>query len=220
MESQPKKNDPAVEEFLEWLYIASAEQAPDASHEHVMLLEAPARDAATAAGLTEMRGGQLELTGPGLAAAKSVVRRHRLAECLLRDVLGVKEDDLDADACELEHIIQHGLDDRICTLLGHPGQCPHGKPIPQGACCEKASQDMLKDVGPLCEGEVGVQGEVAYLKTRDRRDVQKLMALGILPGVKIRLIRRFPSYVFQLGYSQFTVDRELAEKICVRWPQA
>ena len=153
-----------------------------------------------------------------MAAAKSVVRRHRLAECLLRDVLGVKEDDIDADACAFEHIIQHGLDDRICALLGHPTRCPHGKSIPAGACCEKAKQDSLKDVGPLADGKVGDEGEVAYLKTRDRRDVQKLMALGILPGVKIQLIRRFPSFVFQLGYSQFTVDRELAEKICVRWP--
>lgn len=78
-------------------------------------------------------------------------------------------------------------------------------------------QDTFKDVGPLSDGAVGAEGAVVYLKTNDRRDVQKLMALGILPGVHVRLIRRFPSYVFQLGFSQFTVDRELAEKIHVHW---
>ena len=43
------------------------------------------------------------------------------------------------------------------------------------------------------------------------------MALGILPGVSIRLDRKFPSYVFTVGYSQFTIDRNLASKILVRW---
>ena len=43
------------------------------------------------------------------------------------------------------------------------------------------------------------------------------MALGVLPGVDIRLLRRFPSFVFQIGYAQFAVDRELAQKIRVRW---
>ena len=70
---------------------------------------------------------------------------------------------------------------------------------------------------PLSEGDIGASGTVTQIGTRDRRQVQKLMAMGILPGVQVRLIRRFPSYVFQVDYSQFTVDRELAEKILVQW---
>ena len=73
---------------------------------------------------------------------------------------------------------------------------------------------------PLCDGQPGREGTVAYLSTRDNRDIQKLMAMGILPGVKIRLLRQFPSYIFEIGYSQFTVDRNLAEKIYVHWKPA
>lgn len=58
---------------------------------------------------------------------------------------------------------------------------------------------------------------MAHLATRDNREIRKLMAMGILPGMRIRLIQRFPSYVFQVRYSQFTVDRPLAEMIHVRW---
>jgi DtxR family transcriptional regulator, Mn-dependent transcriptional regulator len=224
-----------VEEFLEQLYIVQVEQAA-AAEAGVGGEPSPASETPTAgAGLAqtpppppearrevlkakfaELRAGQCILTPAGLEAARSVVRRHRLAECLLRDVLGMSELDVDADACEFEHIIRHGLEERICILLGHPRECPHGKPIPKGPCCDRVP-DAIPEVGPLSDGRIGAEGVVVYLRTRDRRDVQKLMALGILPGVPIRLIRRFPSYVFQLGFSQFTVDRDLAEKIHVRW---
>jgi DtxR family Mn-dependent transcriptional regulator len=133
------------------------------------------------------------------------------------DVLSVGDDRLEADACEFEHIIRHGLDEKICRLLGHPRMCPHGKPIPPGPCCDAAKTDAIREVGPLAEGNPGQEGIVAYLSTRSRRDIQKLMALGILPGSRIRLIRRFPSYVFQVGYSQFTVDESLASVIYVHW---
>jgi DtxR family Mn-dependent transcriptional regulator len=180
-------------------------------------LPAEAVKGARAAGFVLPAQGGPVLTEAGLKAARSVVRRHRLAECLLRDVLGLGEDEVDADACEFEHIIQHGLDEKICVLLGHPRQCPHGRPIPPGECCRKAPADAFHDVGPLTEGPLDTDGLVAWLQTTSRREVQKLMALGVLPGVPIRLLRRSPSYVFQLGYSQFTVDRELAQKIHVRW---
>lgn len=218
MDQSEKIGSRAVEELLEQLYVAQVEQGTQGETASAPGAPPPeARREVLKAKYAELRGGQCVLTPLGLEAARSVVRRHRLAECLLRDVLGVSDTDVDADACEFEHIIQHGLDERICVLLGHPAQCPHGKPIPRGPCCERAPMDAIPEVGPLSEGAIGAEGVVVYLRTRDRRDVQKLMALGILPGVPIRLIRRFPSYVFQLGFSQFTVDRDLAEKIHVRW---
>ena len=58
---------------------------------------------------------------------------------------------------------------------------------------------------------------MAYLSTRGNREIQKLMAMGILPGAYVRLIRTFPSYAFQLGHSRFTVDQALAEKIYIHW---
>jgi Fe2+ transport system protein FeoA len=74
--------------------------------------------------------------------------------------------------------------------------------------------------GTLSDGVTGAHGVVTHLHARNQREVHKLMALGVLPGVSIRLLRRFPAYVFQVGYSQFTIDRELAQTISVRWEPA
>lgn len=205
--------DPRVEEVLEALYESEVEAgeaaAPKATDDVVRL--------AVEEGVVTQADGLLHLTEPGMAAARDVVRRHRLAERLLVDVLGVADGDIEADACEFEHIIRHGLDERICVLLGHPRTCPHGKPIPPGPCCESAKADDIREVGPLSQGTAGGEGVVAYLSTRNRRAIQKLMAMGILPGSRISLIRRFPSYVFQVGFSQFTVDESLASVIYVHW---
>ena len=70
---------------------------------------------------------------------------------------------------------------------------------------------------PLSEGKPGDHGTVASLATRSKRQTQKLMAMGLLPGSEVRLIQRFPSYVFQVGYSQFAVDRALAAVVLVHW---
>ena len=63
-------------------------------------------------------------------------------------------------------------------------------------------QDADQEIGPLSKGKVHAQGVVAHLDTQDLREIQKLMAIGILPGVDIRLLRKSPSYVFQVGYSR------------------
>jgi Fe2+ transport system protein FeoA len=70
---------------------------------------------------------------------------------------------------------------------------------------------------PLSHGRPGATGVIAPVVTSDQGAVQKLMAMGLLPGVEIRLLRRFPSFVFQVDYSQFTIDKELAGKILVHW---
>ena len=205
--------DPNVEELLERFYVDQVE----GGHEATADPDAGRVQAAADLGLIEPRGDAWSLTGTGRDASRDVVRRHRLAERLLHDVLSVQNDQMEEGACEFEHILQHGLDERVCTLLGHPTTCPHGKAIPDGPCCRQARRDPIREVSSLADGDVGRSGVVAYLTTRERRDVQKLMAMGILPGARIQLLRRFPSYVFQVGYSQFTVDRPLAEVIYVHW---
>jgi len=205
--------DPNVEELLEQFY----EDQVEGGHEATAESQADLVQAAADLGLIEPHGDAWSLTDTGREAARDVVRRHRLAERLLHDVLSVQDDRMEEGACEFEHILQHGLDERVCTLLGHPTTCPHGNPIPDGPCCRKARSDPIREVSSLADGDIGRGGVVAYLTTRERRDVQKLMAMSILPGARIRLLRRFPSYVFQVGYSQFTVDRSLAEVIYVHW---
>lgn len=204
---------PTIEEALEMLYLCATEQAPHVTDEETQaaLLEAETM------GLVRKDGTDLQLTETGLVLGRDVVRRHRLAERLLTDVLGASATYLHEDACLFEHILQHGLADRICVLLGHPPTCPHGKPIPRGTCCEQAQSDGIREVGALCDGPPGSEGVVAYLSTRDNREVQKMMAMGILPGTPIQVIQSFPSHVFQIGYSQFAVDKLLAESIHVHW---
>ncbi|MGH7144431.1 MAG: ferrous iron transport protein A [Terriglobales bacterium] len=75
-------------------------------------------------------------------------------------------------------------------------------------------------VTQLSEAPAGAQGMVARLNMEDGREVRKLMAMGVLPGTSIELLQRFPSYVFQVGYSQFTIDRDLAAAIYVQWDWA
>jgi putative ABC transport system ATP-binding protein len=85
--------------------------------------------------LVELQNGQVSLTPGGSRRARDVVRRHRLAERLFKDTFAIEDSEAHNQACKFEHIISPELDQRICTFLGHPKTCPHGNPIPPGACC-------------------------------------------------------------------------------------
>lgn len=165
--------------------------------------------------VTNKDGSKIEFTEDGRKYGRDVVRRHRLAERLLADVLDVNGALANEKACEFEHLLHKGIDDRICTLLGHPRLCPHGHAIPKGKCCEK-EQVELKIVAPLSELSPGQFGKIAYIHTRDDSKLQKMMAIGVIPGMKIRLLQSFPSFLFELGNSQFAVDESIAKEIFVR----
>jgi len=89
--------------------------------------------------LVELRNGEVELTLAGRSRARNVVRRYRLAERLFKDTFAIDDSEAHNQACKFEHIISPELDQRICTFLGHPTTCPHGNPIPPGACCDGES---------------------------------------------------------------------------------
>jgi putative ABC transport system ATP-binding protein len=78
---------------------------------------------------------EILLTERGKSRARDVVRRHRLAERLFKDTFRIDDHEAHTQACKFEHIISPELDERICSFLGHPKTCPHGNPIPPGACC-------------------------------------------------------------------------------------
>lgn len=176
----------------------------------------PAADELLSGGLVEHVPPYLRLAEKGRPEAMLAVRRRRLAERLLVDLLATEEDVLDARACRLEHALMDGIDDSICTLLGHPRFCPHGKPIPPGPCCREMRETVSRLIAPLCDLRPGEEGTIAYIQMNNPRRLQKLMAMGILPGKRIRLMRRSPSYVFQVEFSQFAVDAEIAADIYVR----
>lgn len=77
----------------------------------------------------------INLTERGKKIARKVVRRHRLAERLLVDVLNIKKEEIEDVACGFEHSINKNVEEEICKLLNHPRFCPHKNPIPKGKCC-------------------------------------------------------------------------------------
>ena len=83
---------------------------------------------------------------------------------------------------------------------------------------EERSKTIIQDNGvvALSSLKANVRAEIIHLNTEDRHTLQKILAIGALPGMEITLVQNFPSYVFQIGRSQFSVDRELASCIHVR----
>ena len=206
-----------AEEFLETLWICTREQKQDFLD--LNGLEETEKEPVKQllqAGYIDLAEGRARLTDKGQPIARNVLRRHRLAERLLVDVLGERDMLLHERACKFEHLLNQGLDESICSLLGHPKICPHGKPIPPGKCCQQKRKLTQNLVSPLSQLAVGQTGKVAYIYAPESNQLQKLMAMGILPGTPISIIQIFPSYVFKAGQTQFAVDREIADAIYVR----
>ncbi|MEJ2367206.1 MAG: metal-dependent transcriptional regulator [Acidobacteriota bacterium] len=157
------------------------------------------------------------LTPEGVDLARKAIRRHRLAERLVNDLLGGEPDTgEESDACRLEHSLVEGLDEKVCTFLGHPSLCPHGHAIPPGECCRAARQNVEAAIVRMHLLDVGESGEIAYLATSNGGDLQKFLSMGIHPGDRIRILQKSPSFIFQCGHSRFAVDRELAALVFVR----
>jgi DtxR family Mn-dependent transcriptional regulator len=100
----------------------------------------PCHDALKPTGVSIGDGSMIvELTDRGKQRAADIIRRHRLAERLFTDSLALEsESEIEQQACKFEHILSPEATDKICTFLGHPKTCPHGAPIPRGACCRSS----------------------------------------------------------------------------------
>jgi DtxR family transcriptional regulator, Mn-dependent transcriptional regulator len=81
-------------------------------------------------GLVAVEGGRISLTTEGITLAERVVRRHRLAERFLTDMLGLSWADAHKEAGKWEHVISEPVEEAIARVLGDPTTCPHGNPIP------------------------------------------------------------------------------------------
>jgi DtxR family Mn-dependent transcriptional regulator len=82
-------------------------------------------------GLLSVEGDRhLELSEDGRVMATRVMRKHRLAECLLVQVIGLPWEDVHAEACRWEHVMSEDVERRILEILGHPSVSPYGNPIP------------------------------------------------------------------------------------------
>ena len=114
-------------------------------------------------GLITLDGDSIRFTDQGEREAAGVIRRHRLAERLFTDVLGMNLDQIEEAACSFEHAVVPEVTEGLCTLLGHPRDCPHGKSIPPGDCCREGRKEVESALMPLSEIPCGPVGKVAYV---------------------------------------------------------
>jgi DtxR family Mn-dependent transcriptional regulator len=163
--------------------------------------------------LVKINGAEIALTAEGRVQARPIVRRHRLAERLLVDVLGMTFEEMEESACEYEHTLAPGLTEAICTLIGHPRECPHGSPIPEGDCCKRAENSVKTFVKSLDTLEVGDEIRISFIRKDDPVLIGKLVSFGVSPGKKIKIRQKFPAYVIQIENTQIALEQDIAAGI-------
>jgi DtxR family Mn-dependent transcriptional regulator len=210
-----------IEEAAEHLYDLSERGAPVTADALTEVFPkgdpAPALRRMEAKGLLEMRAdGTLALTPEGRDLGRTILRRNRLAETLLQTVLDVKGRDMELTACEFEHVLTPTVEESVCTFLGHPPVCPHGKPIPPGTCCSSFSVDVAPVVMRLEKLPLGERGLVTYITPGERPRLHRLAGLGLVPGATLRLLQRRPSLVVEIGETTLALDERVAAAIFVR----
>jgi DtxR family Mn-dependent transcriptional regulator len=166
-------------------------------------------------GLLKKEGDIYVFTEPGWKRGEGIIRRHRLAERLLVDVLNMREMSIESDACCFEHFLSPEVTDHICTLLGHPIKCPHGKPIPAGECCKRAEKRLETVVVPLSELHSGESGRIVYISTQYHQRLDRLSSLGLYPGRIVKVHQREPLFVVFLDETQLALEREIVGEIHV-----
>ncbi|MCR6493489.1 metal-dependent transcriptional regulator [Cellulomonas sp. P24] len=161
-------------------------------------------------GLVVVSGDRhLELTDDGRVKAMRVMRKHRLAERLLTDVIGLEWELVHEEACRWEHVMSDRVERRLVALLDHPHHSPYGNPIPglQELGDDRPGEEFLDGVVPLLSvgtvgtvgtggtvgaGEGAVQVVVARLGEPVQTDVEllsRLAAAGVRPGSAITVER-------------------------------
>ena len=141
--------------------------------------------------------GEILFTEKGQARASQIIRGHRLAERLMTDVLALPPAAMENSACNFEHLIHHELADAICTLLGHPKECPHGRKIPSGPCCVKARPNVESVVVPLSSLLAGSSAKIAYITSTHYPRLDKLASLGLIPGATVTMHQTMPCCIIQ-----------------------
>ncbi len=143
-------------------------------------------------GLLSVAGDRhLELTGQGRSLAVAVMRKHRLAERLLVDVIGLDWSEVHAEACRWEHVMSEAVERRLVEVLDHPTTSPYGNPIP--GLAELGLDRAPEAAGPLVRlSEVAESGAVAVVVRRIAEHVQadtelmgRLRSAGVVPDARV-----------------------------------
>jgi DtxR family transcriptional regulator, Mn-dependent transcriptional regulator len=169
-------------------------------------------------GLIRIAGDRsVELTDGGAAAAATIVRRHRIVERWLTDVLGFDWATADLEAQSLTHGMSATVLDRIDESLGRPTTCPHGNAIPGRTPPE--GRRLIR----LVELEDGYRARVARISEVAEHEAPQLLHLlderGIVPGIEVGIISRSPGgWQLTAADAAMTVDPATARAIWVEAP--
>lgn len=155
----------------------------------------------------------VELTETGRRSAISAIRRHRIVERFLSDMLGYAWNEADRLAGSFEHDLPQEVEDRLFVALDRPGTCPHGFPIPSAELAD------LPEMPPLYDLEAGDVATVAVPGSTDSDIVAFLDTLGLRPGVQIEVKEKHPfdgPVVVTVEGQDRTVSEKIARQIFVR----
>jgi DtxR family transcriptional regulator, Mn-dependent transcriptional regulator len=151
-------------------------------------------------GLLRVEGDrQLALTATGRMLAMRVMRKHRLAECLLVSVIGMPWEEVHIEACRWEHVISDNVERRLAELLDYPVRCPHGNVIPglaelgvpadatKRSDAATSEPDIAMTDLAIPEGEQVVVSRISEQVQSDAALMLRLKNIGIQPGREVTL---------------------------------
>jgi len=175
-------------------------------------------------GLVTVEGDRhLELTDEGMRLATRVMRKHRLAERLLTDVIGLPWEEVHEEACRWEHVMSEAVERRLLELLDHPTESPYGNPIPGlGELGEsKVGEEFMDGVESLSnvastdEGRVLVR-RISEEMQKDESLMSALRRVGALPDKTITIIATPEGVLVGSGGETAEIVPEAADHIFVR----
>jgi DtxR family Mn-dependent transcriptional regulator len=167
-------------------------------------------------GYITRRGRVINLTGEGRAVASAVIRRHRLAERLLVDVIGISWSAAHLEAGRWEHVISDAVEERLVVLLDDPATCPHGNPIPGSRNAAPTRSELIA----LSDVETGDLVRVARISEDVEQDQPSLIFLegaGFTPGVAVTVVEKQPdgTLMLEIGGGLRAVGASLAQRLLV-----
>src|SRR5213592_5254195 len=133
---------------------------------------------------------QVTLTEAGNQAAEAVLRRHRLTERFLVDILGMQWHQVHEEACRLEHFISGAVEDRVIASLNNPTTCPHGNPIPGSVA---NARTYLKDQGAVRLSTLANSEKATILLISEVVEDEEALILylhdkGLTPGTRLTVL--------------------------------
>jgi len=173
-------------------------------------------------GLVTVEGDRhLELTGEGMRLATRVMRKHRLAERLLTDVIGLDWELVHAEACRWEHVMSETVERRLVELLGHPTESPYGNPIPGlDELGETSAEEFVEGLELLADlaGEVQSNVRVRRISEELQKDeplMGTLRRIGAVPDKVVGVSATDAGVLVGSGGEAAELDLEAASHIFV-----